>query len=305
MRFVVTGGNGFIGSSLCRALLAAGHTPVVLTRDPARAGRTLGPGVEARAWSPGQPGEWQLTLDGADGVVNLAGESIAGKRWSAAQKTILRDSRITATRSLVQAISKAEHRPTVLVSASASGYYGPRGDELVDESNAPGEDFLARVCQEWEQEAQAAESLGLRVALVRTGVALGRGGGALPKLLPPFRSFAGGPLGSGRQGFPWVHLDDVVGIYCWALDNQTVSGPLNASGPETLTNKRFCQVLGRVLGRPCWATVPGFALKLLLGEMAEPLLLQGQKMLPTRTEQLGYEFKFRTAEAALRDLLKR
>jgi hypothetical protein len=305
VRIVVTGGTGFIGSRLCRALEAAGHTPVVLTRDPARVAAILGPHVERRGWSPGQPGEWQQAFDGAEGVINLAGESIAAKRWSHGQKAAIRGSRLLGTRSVVEAMGRAQRRPPVLVSASASGYYGPCGDELVDESHAPGDDFLARVCQEWEQEAWLAERFGSRVVLVRTGVVLGPGGGALPRLLAPFKYFVGGPLGSGRQGFPWIHLDDVVSMYCWALENQAVSGPVNACGPESLTNREFCQRLAMVLGRPCWAPVPALALKLLLGEMAESLLLQGQRMAPARAEQLGYRFSFRTAEAALRQLLNR
>jgi uncharacterized protein (TIGR01777 family) len=303
MRVVVTGGTGFIGSGLCRHLAASGHDPVVLTRDPSGAERRLGPGVQVQRWQPREPGDWERALNGADGVINLAGESIGDRRWTAAQKAAIRESRIVGTRLIVEAIARAEPRPRVLLSASASGYYGPRGDEPVHESDGPGDDFLARVCREWEREARAAESLGLRVALIRTGVALGGNGGALARLLPPFKMFVGGPLGSGRQGFPWVHLADVVGIYLWALQEDAVAGPLNASGPEPLTNRQFCQVLGRALGRPCWAPVPAFVLKILLGEMAEPLLLHGQRMVPARTQQLGYRFKFQTAEAALRDIL--
>ena len=303
MRVIVSGGTGFIGSVLCRALVTGGHQPVVLSRDPARAQQGLGNGIEAARWEPGRSGDWQKIVDGADAVVNLAGESIAARRWTAQQKARIRGSRVEGTRALVEAIRSAERRPKVLINASATGYYGPRGDEAVAESDPPGNDFLARVCQEWEQAAREAEPLGVRVALVRTGVVLGEGGGALAKMLPPFRFFAGGPFGSGRQGFPWVHLDDVVEIYRWALEQDGVSGPLNATGPEPLSNREFCQRLGKVLGRPCWAPVPGFALKLMLGEMAEPLLLQGQKVLPVRTEQLGYQFRFRTAEAALRDVL--
>jgi uncharacterized protein len=174
---------------------------------------------------------------------------------------------------------------------------------VVDESTPPGSDFLAEVCTAWERAALGARDFGARVGLIRTGVVLGPGGGALARLLPPFRLFAGGPLGSGRQGFPWVHLDDVVGIYRWALGTDQASGPLNATGPELLDNRSFSAVLGRVLGRPSWAPVPGLALKLMLGEMAESLLLQGQKVLPRRTQELGYTFRYQTAEAALRQIL--
>jgi len=303
VRVVVTGGTGFIGSALCANLVAAGHLPVVLTRDPTGARRKLGEPVEAVAWEPPRAGGWTQALNGTDAVINLAGESIAAKRWSARQKRAIRESRVATTRTLVEALAGLASRPKVLISASASGYYGPRGDLPVDESAAPGTDFLAQVCSDWEREAQAAEALGLRVALIRTGVVLGRNGGALQKLLPPFRVFVGGPLGSGRQGFPWVHLDDLVGIYRLALEQESVAGPLNAAGPAPLTNRQFCQALGRALGRPCWLPVPAFALKILLGELAEPLLLQGQKLIPARTEQLGYQFKYRTAEAALRNVV--
>lgn len=302
MRVIVSGGTGFIGSALVRVLLAAGHQPVVLSRDPDRARRSLGSGVEVAAWGPGHPGAWQTVIDGADGVVNLAGASIAA-RWTAERREQIRSSRVNGTRALVEAIRAAERRPQVLLNASAVGYYGPRGDEVVHESDPPGNDFLAQVCVAWEREALAAVELGVRVALVRTGVVLGKGGGALPRMLLPFRLGLGGPFGSGRQGFPWVHLDDVIGIYGWGLEHAAASGPLNATGPQPLTNREFCAVLGRALGRPCWAPVPGFALKLLLGEMAEPLLLQGQKAQPVRTEELGYTFRFRTAEAVLREVV--
>jgi uncharacterized protein (TIGR01777 family) len=193
--------------------------------------------------------------------------------------------------------------PRVLLSASATGYYGPLGAEPVDESAPAGSDFLSQVCQEWERAALRAEAGGTRVALIRTGVVLGPEGGALAKLLPPFRLFIGGPLGSGRPGFPWVHRDDVVGIYRWALSTEQAVGALNATGPEMLDNRQFSKVLGRVLGRPSWLPVPDFALKILLGEMAEPLLLQAQKVAPARTRQLGYVFRYQTAESALREVL--
>lgn len=305
MRVVIAGGTGFIGRALCRELLAAGHQPVVLTRNPQRAREILGSSVESRAWDPARPEELPGALEGADAVVNLAGAPIDGQRWTAAYKATIRDSRIQATRALVEAMRQLQQRPRVLANASATGYYGPRGDEVVDENTPPGNDFLARVCQDWEQEARAAEALGVRVALVRTGVALGRGGGALERMLLPYRLFIGGPIGSGRQGFPWVHLADVVGIYRWAVESDQVAGPLNATGPQPLTNREFSQALGRALGRPSWLPVPSLALKLLFGELAETALLQGQKVAPTRTQQLGYQFRFRTVEAALRDLFSR
>jgi uncharacterized protein (TIGR01777 family) len=273
---------------------------VVLSRNPGAAQR-LGLPVEAVAWDSAAGGEWERTLDGADAVVNLAGQTIAS-RWTTAQKDGIRRSRIEGTRALVAAVERAERRPTVLLSASGVGYYGPRGDEEVAEDAAPGDDFLANVCRDWEAEARRAEPLGVRVAVIRTGVVLGRDGGALPRLMLPFRLFVGGPIGSGGQGFPWIHRRDVVNLYRWALEDASVDGPLNAAGPQSLTNRQFCQILGRAMGRPCWLPAPAFALKLLLGEMAEALLLTGQRAIPRRTEQLGFRFTFTTAEAALQDL---
>jgi uncharacterized protein len=303
VRVAITGGTGFIGAALCRALRADGHTVRVLSRNPTSAQRRLGPDFEVVDWTLERAEVPPESLLGVDAVVNLAGESIAGRRWSDAQKSRIRSSRVDGTSALVQAMGQVADPPRVLLSASATGYYGPLGAEPVDESAPAGSDFLSQVCQEWERAALRAEAGGTRVALIRTGVVLGPGGGALAKLLPPFRMFIGGPLGSGRQGFPWVHRDDVVGIYRWALATEQAVGALNATGPEMLDNRQFSEVLGRVLGRPSWLPVPAFALKLLLGEMAEPLLLQGQKVAPARTRQLGYVFRYPTAESALREVL--
>lgn len=303
MRVAITGGTGFIGAALCRALRADGHTVRVLSRHPASAQRQLGPDIEAANWSAERAETPLEALQGVDAIVNLAGESIAGHRWSDEQKTRIRSSRVDGTSALVQAMEQVADPPRILLSASATGYYGPLGAEPVDESAPAGEDFLSQVCQEWERAALRAEASGTRVALIRTGVVLGPDGGALAKLLPPFRMFLGGPLGSGRQGFPWVHRDDVVGIYRWALATEQVVGALNATGPEMLDNRQFSEVLGRILSRPSWLPVPDFALKLLLGEMAEALLLQGQKVAPARTQALGYVFRYQTAEAALRQML--
>lgn len=303
MRVAITGGTGFIGAALCRALRADGHTVRVLSRHPASAQRQLGPDIEAANWSADRAETPPEALQGVDAIVNLAGESIAGHRWSDEQKTRIRSSRVDGTSALVQAMEQVADPPRILLSASATGYYGPLGAEPVDESAPAGEDFLSQVCQEWERAALRAEASGTRVALIRTGVVLGPDGGALAKLLPPFRMFLGGPLGSGRQGFPWVHRDDVVGIYRWALATEQVVGALNATGPEMLDNRQFSEVLGRILSRPSWLPVPDFALKLLLGEMAEALLLQGQKVAPARTQALGYVFRYQTAEAALRQML--
>jgi uncharacterized protein (TIGR01777 family) len=236
-----------------------------------------------------------------DGVVNLAGESIAG-RWSDEKKRRLRESRIAGTRRLVEAIALAAERPTVLVSVSAVGYYGDRGEEALTEDSDPGGDFLAQLCQEWEAEAQRAEGLGLRVARLRLGVVLDRNGGALAQMLAPFRLGAGGPLGSGRQWFPWIHRADVVGLFRFALERAEAAGPINAAAPELVRQGEFAEALGRALHRPAFVPTPAFALRLLFGEFAGTLL-GSQRVLPERAEALGYAFRFPQIEPALRAIL--
>jgi uncharacterized protein (TIGR01777 family) len=302
MRTVIAGGSGFLGRSLARALAGAGHEVVALTRGAPR-----GPASGGRAvtWTPdGQVGSWARVVDGATAVVNLAGESIAARRWSAAQKRRILDSRVLATRSLVEAIRQASRRPQVFVSGSAVGYYGPRGDEVVNEANAPGTDFLARVCTEWEAEARVADTM-TRLVCIRTGLVLDRHEGALPQMLPPFWFGAGGPVGSGRQYWPWIHLQDWVDLVRFVIQTPTASGPLNATAPAPVPNAEFAAALGRTLGRPAFLRAPGFALKLLLGEMAGPLLLSGQRAVPAKAEAIGVTFTFRQLDDALRAIFNR
>lgn len=302
MQVVVTGATGFIGRPLVQALREDGHEVTVLTREVAGAGKRLPAGVRAVAWS--DAAAWEAALAAADAVINLAGESIAGGRWTAARKERIRRSRVESTRALVEAMARQERRPGVLINASAVGYYGPLGDEPVDESAPPGHDFLARVTVEWEQEARRAEALGVRVVLLRIGMVLGEDGGALAPMVLPFKLFVGGPVGSGRQWLPWVHREDVVGLIRFALANDQVRGPVNATATEAHTNASFSRLLGRVLGRPSWLPVPAFALRLLLGEMAD-LVLNGQKVVPAAAERYGYRFRFPALEPALRDVLGR
>lgn len=302
MRTVIAGGTGFLGRALARALVTAGHDVVNLTRRAPAGPSSNGRGV---AWLPdGQAGDWAREIDGATAVVNLAGESIAARRWSAAQKRRILDSRVLATRSLVNAIRQVAQPPRVFVSGSAVGYYGPRGDETVTEANAPGNDFLAQVCIEWEAEARAAEPL-TRVAYLRTGLVLDRNEGALPQMLPPFWVGAGGPVGSGRQYWPWIHLQDWVDLARFVIQTPAVSGALNATAPAPVTNAEFAAALGRVLGRPAFLKAPGFALKLVLGEMAGPLLLSGQRAVPAKAEAVGVTFTYRRLEDALRAIFNR
>ena len=302
MRTVIAGGTGFLGRALARALVTAGHDVVVLTRRAA-----VGPSSNGRAvvWSPdGRAGDWAREIDGAAAVVNLAGESIAARRWSAAQKRRILESRVLATRSLVNAIRQVAQAPHVFVSGSAVGYYGPRGDEPVTEANAPGSDFLARVCVDWEAEARPAESL-TRVAYLRTGLVLDRNEGALPQMLPPFWVGAGGPVGSGRQYWPWIHLQDWVDLARFVMQTPAATGALNATAPAPVTNAEFAGALGRVLGRPSFLRAPGFALKVVLGEMAGPLLLTGQRAVPAKAEALGVTFTYRRLDDALRAIFNR
>jgi uncharacterized protein (TIGR01777 family) len=302
MRTVIAGGSGFLGRALARALVSAGHDVVALTR-----GADRGPSSEGRAvsWTPdGRAGAWTREVDGAAAVVNLAGESIAARRWSAEQKRRIRDSRVLATRSLVESIRQAARPPHVFVSGSAVGFYGPRGDDLINEANAPGTDFLSRVAVDWEAEARGAEAV-TRVAYVRTGLVLDRHEGALPQMLPPFWFGAGGPVGSGRQYWPWIHLQDWVDLVRFVIQTPAAGGPFNATAPTPVTNGEFAAVLGRTIGRPAFVRAPAFALKLLLGEMAGPLLLSGQRAVPAKAEALGVTFTFRRLDDALRAIFNR
>jgi uncharacterized protein (TIGR01777 family) len=297
-RIVVTGATGRIGRRLVEALKARGDDVCVLTRDRDRATELLG--VEAYAWEPKSGGAPAEALAGRDAVVHLAGEDV-GQRWSEDTKTEIAASREKGTRNLVTGIFAATPRPPVLVGASAAGYYGPRGDEEVDETGAPGTDWLAEVCVRWEQQTDSAK-LGLRVVKVRTGIVLDVKGGALAKMLPPFRAGAGGPIGSGKQYMPWIHLDDLVGIYLAAIDNSDFAGPINASAPAPVTNKAFTKALGKALHRPAVAPVPGFVIKGLYGAMSQ-IVLTGVRMVPGRAAELGYEFQHPELDEALRDTL--
>lgn len=303
MRVAVTGGTGMIGSALIRALQARGDEVVALTRDVQRGRSVLGNQLELHAWpAPEQSAPPAGALEGADAVVHLLGEPIA-QRWNEATKREIRDSRVLATRSLVAGLVALpeEQRPKLLVSQSAVGYYGPRGEEVLDESAPPGTDFLAGVTVAWEREALAAGSA-MRVVVTRAGVVLSPTGGALAKMLPPFRLGIGGPVAGGHQYVSWIHLGDVVGALQCCLDHGSVSGPLNLTAPSPVTNGELSSTLGRVLHRPTVLPVPGAALRLMYGEMAS-IILTGQRVIPARLEELGYGFRYVELEPALRDVL--
>jgi uncharacterized protein (TIGR01777 family) len=302
MKIVIAGGTGFLGTALSTRLLGNGHEIVLLTRGSTRAAPRRN--VTAAAWAPdGTSGPWARELAGADAVVNLAGESIAAKRWTVAQKEKLTHSRLSATRSLVAAMREMKTPPAVFLSGSAVGYYGDRGDETLTEASAPGSDFLSSLCQAWEAAASEAAQL-TRVAFVRTGIVLDRNEGALPQMLLPFRLFAGGPVGSGRQYLSWIHRDDWARLAAWILESEGARGPVNATGPRPVTSAEFATALGRALHRPSLMRAPGFALRLALGEMADALLLSGQRALPARASDLGFSFRFASVDAALADVLQ-
>ena len=300
MNVTLTGATGLIGTGIVRALQARGDAVTVLSRDPDKARAALGD-VDVHAWRPREEPAPAAALSGRDAVVHLAGESVA-QRWTDDARRAIHDSRERGTRNLVAGLAAAEQRPGVLVSASGVNYYGPRGDEPLTEDAPPGDDFLARVCMAWEREAAAARELGLRVATLRTAVVLDQNGGALSKMLPFFRLGIGGPVAGGRQYLPWIHAEDIVGLYLAALDGADWVGAANACAPEPATNRDFSRALGRALHRPALAPVPGFAVRLLYGDMAE-IVTAGQRTVPMRALEHGYAFRHTDLDEALRDAL--
>jgi uncharacterized protein (TIGR01777 family) len=300
-RVLITGGSGFIGQKLTHELLARGDQVTVLTRDPKRAKAKLPARVRCAAWDPDKEGAWFDELAVVDAVIHLAGESVA-KRWNDKVKAAIERSRYQSTRLLVEAIGKAKHKPSVLVSASATGYYGPQpSDKELDESAEPGHDFLAGVCKLWEEAARGVEAHGVRGVQVRIGVVLGEGGGALEKMILPSRSLplaVGGPIGDGKQMLPWVHRDDVVGILLLALDNAEITGPINAVSPNPVDSREMARAIGLVLSCPCVPT-PAFAISAAMGEAAS-IVLTGQRVVPRRAIELGYEFPRDVQEAPAR-----
>ena len=299
MKVTVTGATGLIGSTLVARLKDRGDEVTVLTRDPDRATEALG--VSAVRWQPTEEPAPVEALAGADGVVHLAGETIA-QRWSSAVKRRIRESRTAGTRNLVAGMRAADPRAAVLVCGSAVGYYGARGEERIDENAGPGDDFLAEVVRAWEHEADLAVETGARLVKLRTGVILDSAGGALAKMLPWFRAGIGGPVAGGRQYVPWVHLDDVVGMIVAALDGGGWIGPVNATAPEPATNRELAKALGRALRRPAIAPAPAIALKLLYGEMGE-IVATGQRAVPARAVDLGYRFAHPDLDEALASAL--
>lgn len=301
-RVVITGATGLIGKKLVAELASKGYQVVSLSREPAQARRILPETAECVGWTTNPEDAWTAALEGALGVVHLAGAPLMGARWSASYKATIRQSRVLSTQALVKALALQAVKPQVLISGSAVGYYGSSTSAALDEEAVGGTDFLSEVCQAWEKEAFQAVEMGIRVVCLRTGVVLDRTEGALPKMALPFKLGCGGPILPGTQWLSWIHIDDMVGLISWALEDERVTGPLNATAPEPLTNRDFMAQLGQAMGRPAWLPVPGLALRMVLGEAAD-LLSTGQRVLPTKAQRLGYEFKYSNVAAALRHLL--
>lgn len=298
MRIVLSGGTGFIGRSLASRLIAEKHRVFLLTRNPQAARDMASESLEILQWDGKTLGQWVQLVENADAVINLAGESVGARRWSQKQKARLINSRLDATKAIVAAIAQAKNKPSVLINASGVGYYDHVENGDVEESHPPGKDFLSQLAIGWEREATAAESYGVRVARLRFGVVLAKGGGALKRMMLPFKLFVGGTIGSGRQWLPWVHRHDVLNIVLFVLENAKLSGPVNVVAPEPVTMKEFCKALGKAMHRPSWVPVPAFALRLLLGEMAD-MVLTGQRAIPSRLQEAGYKFLYPKLDDAL------
>ncbi len=309
MRVVITGGTGLIGRALAADLVSDGHEVIVLTRNPASAG-DLPAGARAVKWDAVSGKGWEPSADSADAIVNLAGESIAGNgflpsRWTAARKERILQSRVNAGKAVVDAVRAAAIKPRVVIQASAVGYYGSqdvKAQPPLGEDAPSGNDFLADVVRQWEASTAPVEEMGVRRAIIRTGLILTFKGGTLPLLALPYQFFAGGPIGSGKQPMSWIHLQDEVKAIRYLIEHENASGVFNLTAPNPVTNAEFGQTLGKVMGRPSWLPAPGFAFKLAFGELADALVLSGQRVVPTRLEEAGYTFEFPELEGALKDL---
>lgn len=301
MKIAIAGATGFVGSRLVEQLQAQGDRVTILTRSPKK-GSVRFPQAEVVGYNPLKSGEWQQSISGCDAVVNLAGEPIAEKRWTPAQKKVILESRQLATQKIVEAINQAEVKPQVLVNASAIGYYGTSETAKFDETSPAGTDFLAQVCTAWEAAAQAVTASGTRLVILRFGIVLGENGGALAKMLAPFSAFVGGPIGSGKQWFSWIHRDDLVKLIISSIVNPQMQGVYNATAPNPVTMQEFAQTLGAVMSRPSWLPVPNFALEALLGEGAL-VVLEGQKVIPTQTLAQGFNYQYPTLKPALSSIL--
>jgi uncharacterized protein len=301
MKIAIAGATGFVGSRLVERLQTQGHEILILTRNPQQAS-TRFPQAQVVGYNPIASGEWQQSISGCDAVINLAGEPIAEKRWTSAQKQTILDSRQIGTQKIIEAINAASVKPQVLINASAIGYYGTSETSKFTETSPAGNDFLAEVCTKWETAAQAVTAGGTRLVILRLGIVLGENGGALGKMLAPFSAFVGGPIGSGKQWFSWIHRDDVVKMIVAAIEDPQMQGVYNATAPNPVTMGDFAATLGTVMNRPSWLPVPNFALEAMLGEGAI-VVLQGQQVVPTHAIDRGFEFQYPTLKPALTAIL--
>lgn len=303
-RVLVTGSTGFVGRPLCAELSRAGYKVVGLSRRAVEAERMFAGDVRIVEWDAGSTSGWSELVDGALAIVNLAGDNIGSGRWNHKKKERILQSRLDVGRAVTEAIRSAERKPQVLIQASGVGYYGDRGDEMLDETSSNGSGFLADIARQWEGSVLEAESLGVRLAIIRLGVVLGPGGGVMSRLIPPFRFFVGGHPGSGRQWLPWVHIDDVIAATRFLIENADCNGPFNVTVPEPVRSKDFYDSLGKAMRRPAVFPMPAFALKLVLGEMATELLLPSTRVTPKKLLDAGYEFKFSDPASAFGDILE-
>jgi len=307
VKIAITGATGFVGSRLVERLHTEGHQVLVLTRSAERGRRVFPerafPQVQIVEYNLTQSGPWQQSISGCDGVANLAGEPIAEGRWTVERKRAILESRQTGTQKIVEAIAMATDKPAVLVNSSAVGYYGTSETATFEESSGPGDDFLAQVCQRWEEAAQAVRQTGTRLVILRTGIVLGQGG-AIARMLTPFQMFAGGPIGSGRQWFSWIHREDMVNLILKALNDPQMDGVYNATAPHPVRMAELCDALGQAMNRPSWLPVPDFALELLMGDAAK-VVLEGQRVLPKRTqEEAGFQYQYPTVKPALKAVVQ-
>ncbi|HAE05509.1 MAG TPA: TIGR01777 family protein [Richelia sp.] len=307
MKIAVIGATGFVGSCLVVKLQERGCQVVLLTRNPSNARKIFPflsfPNIEIVKYTPYVLDDWQNTISGCDGIVNLAGESIVDGRWTGEKQQAIRDSRLLTTRNIVTAIANAKYKPGVLVNASAIGYYGISRTARFTETSPPGNDFLAKVCQAWEEEAKKVSNTGVRLVLLRSGIVLGKSGGALAKMIAPFRMFIGGPIGSGNQWFSWIHIDDLVYLIIQALTNSDMSGIYNATAPNPVRMSELSQTISQVLNRPSWLPIPGFAIKAILGDGAI-VVLEGQQVISQQTLDIGFKYQYPDLRTALANICK-
>jgi len=304
-RVLITGATGFIGRALAGELASGGYDVAALTRNVAKSAGIFGKGVQSVFWDGRTADGWASLADGAHAIINLAGDNLAEGRWTGAKKNRILKSRLDAGAAVVEAVRGARLKPEVVVQASAVGFYGPRGDEEIEESSTPGDGFLPEVVRAWEDSTREVEALGVRRVVIRSGLVLGRDGGVFPRLAMPFRFFAGGPLGSGRQWFSWIHILDEVRAVRFLVEREDLAGVYNLTAPNPLIEKDVCRAIGQALGRPCWLPVPAFVLKLLFGEKAKETILEGQRVFPRRLAEAAFAFRHPNADGAVSALLQR